>query len=134
MMIFLDDIRSPQECASYMDKRIGKLNPIYNKGGWYIVRNYDEFQDSIIKYIDDITHISFDHDLADEHYTPEEYWESFDKSKEYQEKQVYKEKTGYECAKWLKEYYIYKEKELPIMFVHSMNPVGTENIINLFKR
>jgi hypothetical protein len=130
MMIFLDDIRSPQECASYMDKRIGKLNPIYTKGGWYIVRNYEEFQDSIIKYIADITHISFDHDLADGHYHDTMYSSSQEYTKHLE---TIKEKTGYECAKWLKEYYIYKEKELPIMFVHSMNPVGTENIVNLFK-
>jgi hypothetical protein len=123
MMIFLDDIRSPSECASYMHKRIGALNPLYIKGDWYIVRNYDSFTEAITKYLNDITHVSFDHDLADCHYDPDTWTESF----------VYQEKTGYDCAKWMKEYYEYRKKDLPIMFVHSMNPVGTERIINLFK-
>jgi len=115
MKIFLDDIRCPSECASYMHKRIGKLNPIYLEGNWYVVRNYEQFQQAVIDHSNIITHVSFDHDLADEHYHSS------------------MEKTGYDCAKWLKEYYDFREKSLPTMFVHSMNPVGTENIINLFK-
>lgn len=38
-----------------------------------------------------------------------------------------------ECAKFMKQYYEEKGWSFPTMFVHSMNPVGTENIINLFK-
>jgi len=130
MKIFLDDIRCPSECASYMHKRIGKLNPIYLEGNWYIVRNYEQFQQAIIDHSNIITHVSFDHDLADEHYHSSMY-----DGRDVYEKhlQTVKEKTGYECAKWLKEYYDFREKSLPTMFVHSMNPVGTENIINLFK-
>lgn len=133
MKIFLDDIRDPKDCLGYMYKRIGELNPIYNEGGWYIVRNFQQFEEAILKYSSDITHISFDHDLADEHYTPEEYWGDYEKSKEYQESLNYKEKTGYDCAVWLKDYYKENNLDLPIMFVHSMNPVGTEKIINVFK-
>lgn len=40
-------------------------------------------------------------------------------------------KSGYDCAIWIKDFY--KNKALPIMFVHSQNPIGVENIINLFK-
>lgn len=36
------------------------------------------------------------------------------------------------CAKWTKEFYAEQNKELPTIFVHSMNPVGTKNILNLF--
>jgi hypothetical protein len=133
MKIFLDDIRDPKECLGYMYRRIGSLNPIYSEGGWYIVRNYDEFIKAINSYYKDITHVSFDHDLADEHYTPEEYWNDFEKSKEYQESRNYVENTGYDCAEWLKKFYKDNNLELPIMFVHSMNPVGTQNIINVFK-
>lgn len=43
------------------------------------------------------------------------------------------EKTGYHCAKWMKDSYEENKIELPVMFVHSMNPVGTDNIINVFK-
>lgn len=122
MMIFLDDVRTPANCLSYMHKRIGPLNLLYFED-WQIVRNYNDFQNIIIDNIDKITHVSFDHDLADAHYDPDTWTESF----------VYQEKTGYDCALWMKEYYIVKEKDFPVMFVHSMNPVGTERIINLFK-
>lgn len=134
MKIFLDDIRSPQDCAKYMYRRIKSLNPVYLEGKWYIVRNFEQFQEAIFKYHKDITHISFDHDLADEHYTPEEFWETEEKSREWAAKQIYKEKTGYDCAKWMKDFYQENKIKLPVMFVHSMNPVGTENIINLFKK
>jgi hypothetical protein len=132
MKIFLDDCRIPVDCINYMYPRIGNLNPIYNEE-WVIVRNYDEFINAINEHYNKITHISFDHDLADTHYTPEHLWDDYDKSKEYQDSQVHKEKTGYECAVWLKDFYIDNELELPTMFVHSMNPVGTDKIINVFK-
>ena len=135
MKIFLDDYRVPLDCVSYMHQRIGKLNPIYLEE-WKVVKNYSEFTQFITQAIEsgkEITHVSFDHDLADEHYTPEEYWQDFDKSKEYQEKQRYKEKTGLDCARWFKDLYIQENKQLPIIFVHSMNPIGTQNIINIFK-
>lgn len=129
MKIFLDDVRSPSDCAKYMHARIGSLNPIYLED-WYIVRNFEQFQDVIFRYHKDITHVSFDHDLAEAHYH-----ESM-----YQGGKVYmkylettSEKTGYDCAKWMKNFYEENSIEFPVMFVHSMNPVGTENIINLFK-
>lgn len=120
MKLFLDDVRNPSDCVGYMHTRIGKLNPIYLEGDWYIVKNYTQFVQAILKYAPDISHVSFDHDLADEHYS--------------QESQFYIEKTGYDCAKWMKEHYNNKGWSYPIMFVHSMNPVGTENIIKLFKK
>lgn len=128
MKIFLDDIREPQDCLFYMNRRIGSLNTIYLED-WIVVRNYDEFVNTITNNIDKITHVSFDHDLADEHYDPkmldtENYNQLYDS---------FNEKTGYDCAKWLKEYYQESNKELPVMFVHSMNPTGTNNIVNLFK-
>ena len=45
----------------------------------------------------------------------------------------FKEKTGYDCAKWLKAFYEEKEKMLPAIIVHSMNPVGTQNIVKVFR-
>lgn len=129
MKLFLDDIRSPQECASYMHTRIGQLNPIYTKGDWYIVRNFEEFKEAVLKYVNEITHISFDHDLADSHYH-----ESMNDKAAYEEHlKTVKEKTGLDCARFVKEYYDKTGRDYPVMFVHSMNPVGTENIINVFK-
>lgn len=131
MKLFLDDIRAPFECAQYMHKRIGKLNPIYLEGEWYIVKNYDQFVKAISLYHKTITHISFDHDLADMHYH-----ESMDQGKEAYEDHLktVTEKTGYNCAKFMKDFYDRFAIDYPVLFVHSMNPVGTENIINLFKR
>lgn len=125
MKVFLDDERQPQQCIHYMHLRIGKDNPIYLED-WVIVRNFDQFLLLIETYFEKnikITHISFDHDLADLHYDPATGKESFS----------YHEKTGYDCAKFMKEFYEEKKLDLPILYVHSMNPVGAENIINLFK-
>ncbi len=128
MKIFLDDIRNPKDCLSYMHTRIGSLNPIYNEE-WIIARNYPEFQELVAEYAPDITHVSFDHDLADEHYNDLMNVEDADYNALYD---TFKERTGYDCAKFLLEYY--KDTwELPIIFVHSMNPVGTQNILNVFK-
>ncbi len=65
--------------------------------------------------------VSFDHDLADEHYHKNPNDSSF------------KEKTGYDCAKWLIEYCIDKSLKFPNYQVHSMNPIGKDNIISLIE-
>ena len=133
MKIFLDDIRNPENCVTYMHKRIGSLNPIYLEE-WVIARNYNEFVDIVTRHIDKITHISFDHDIAEEHYTtPNEEFlpELYDRNMEIG---LYNEKTGYDCAKFALNYYRQKGKELPIIFVHTLNPAGRENITNLFKK
>jgi len=129
MKIFLDDIRNPQDCVKYMGERIGALTYLY-MGNWLVVRNHNQFMDAITIYIDEITHVSFDHDLSDIQYG-ETSFENGIVNISY--KEISAEKTGYDCAKWMKEFYRSKDKQLPIMFVHSMNPVGTQNIINLFK-
>jgi len=129
MKLFLDDVRVPRDCVSYMYQRIGNLNPIYLEK-WEVVRNFEEFVNFVTNNADKITYISFDHDLADGHYSPEMYQseEAYNKHLE-----SITEKTGYDCAVWLKEYFTSFRIKLPIMFVHSMNPVGTQKIINVFK-
>lgn len=127
MKLFLDDVREPKECLAYMHRRIGALNPIYDEE-WTIVRTYEQFKGAINDYYGDITHISFDHDLADcfqlkEQLDPDE-WFDINGNREY---------TGYDCAKYLKWFYTENRLELPVMFVHSMNPVGAQKIIDLFK-
>jgi hypothetical protein len=74
--------------------------------------------------------ISFDHDLHEEHYTPEYFWNNYIESKKFQEwkKQFYKEKTGADCAKWLVNYCNNNKKELPCIYIHSANPVGVDFI------
>lgn len=131
MKIFLDDIRQPVDCVGYMYQRIGLDFNLYAKEDWIIARNYQEFVDLVETHKGEITHISFDHDLAEGHYHQNMQegvlnYNSEDFVNDYH-------KTGYHCAKYLKELYKNTGLELPIMFVHSMNPVGTQNIINLFK-
>jgi hypothetical protein len=132
MKLFLDDYRNPSECLSYMYQRIGKLNPIYNEGDWYIVKNYPEFTKAIDEFKGKITHVSFDHDLADGHYHKNMQEGVLNYTSEDFNSDDFN-KTGYHAAKYMKELYEKEKLELPIMFVHSMNPVGTQNIINLFK-
>ena len=123
MKLFLDDVRQPENCVGYMHTRIGKLNPIYLEE-WKIVRDFKEFREFVESYYDKITHVSFDHDLADIHYDPSTWTESF----------KYKEETGYDCAKWMIEFFKEKNHPLPqFIFIHSMNPIGREKIKNLFK-
>jgi len=120
--LFLDDVRMPKDAFDYMGL------PIYNTVEWSIVRNYYAFVQIIQgKGIPDI--ISFDHDLADEHYDPqivegEPYEKIYD---------MFDEKTGYHCAKWLLDYCIDNNEKLPAeIFIHSMNPAGSMNIKSLF--
>ena len=118
--LFLDDIRNPQDCR-YAN------NVIYFDRPWVVVRSFNEFADYIMAFgMPD--RISFDHDLADTHYTPEHLWDDYEASKAWQEAQTHTEKTGYDCAKWLVDYCIDNNCKLPTWHVHSMNPVGADNI------
>jgi hypothetical protein len=98
-----------------MKKKITQLKKLYlddvrnpKTEGWTIVRNYDEF----VKYINENglpDEISFDHDLGEN------------------------TKTGYDCAKWFCEYCWGNGLPIPNDNVHSANPVGRDNIIQILK-
>lgn len=120
-LLFLDDLRDPHMASTYTN------NTIYVDHKWDVVRNFDEFT-SYIKTngLPDV--VSFDHDLADEHYVPSEYWSDYDLSKEYQDSQSYREKTGDDCAKWMVDYCKLYNLDLPEWYIHSMNPVGADYI------
>jgi len=109
--LFLDDIRYPNMVKG----------DIYKKDIWTIIRNYDEF----IKFIEKNgipNIISFDHDLADEHYAITSNKKTF-----------FKEKTGYEAVKWLCNYSLDNNLKLPIMLFHSANYVGKKNMEMYYK-
>lgn len=133
--LFLDDVRNPWECKGYMYSRIGAMIAAYDTQ-WMVVRNFDEFVKAVNENAGHITHVSFDHDLADGHYH-----ESMDNGKEAYEQHLLnvKEKTGYECAMYLKELYDGSVEDdgegfpLPMIFIHTMNPVGYERIESVFK-
>jgi hypothetical protein len=113
--LFLDDFRFPIDAFYYT------RNPMYNKLEWIIVRDYDSFVNYIIKNgLPNI--VSFDHDLADIHYSV-----PVNGIINYSD---YKEKTGYHCAEWLVYYCIDNKLKFPEYHIHSMNSIGKKNIIS----
>lgn len=119
--LFLDDIRMPAECTLYRTKWMPLNRAMYTQEEWLIVRNYNEFVDTVkMKYFNDEFPrvVSFDHDLAEIHYDPSTWTESF----------KYHEETGHDCAKWFVQFCIDNNEELPETWVHSMNPVGADRI------
>lgn len=77
------------------------------------VKKYFEFVDYITqKGLSDA--ICFDHDLSDIHCY----------------KRTYKEKTGYDCAKWLTSYCKERKLSLPLFGIQSANETGRNNIEN----
>lgn len=114
--LFLDDIRIPKDCANGLVPSM--FNKLYWMNDWVIVRSFNEFVDWItVNGLPEF--ISFDHDLADVHYT-------MDFSKDSSNQNT--EKTGLDCAKWLGDYCIDFDVKLPDYIVHSQNPVGKLNI------
>jgi len=116
--LFLDDFRNPEQAFAYT------RNTVYLLEEWQTMRSYNDFVDIITNNgLPEI--VSFDHDLADEHYNDEMYngTESYDKLYA-----TFKEKTGMDCVKWLVDYCIDNKKPFPKWFIHSMNPAGKINM------
>ena len=132
--LFLDDVRIPTDCINYMKPRIGSLSHIYSTNeDWHIVRNYAEFEEFVTKYyFMNIKLISFDHDLAHEHYAPEQAWTDSEKYTAWLGGQNFECETGEDCAKFLKAFYEKENFPLPEIIIHSMNPNGVKSIENVF--
>lgn len=113
--LFLDDLRS-----------LDMIYPNANPEDYTIVRDYYQFINYITKF--GLPHfISFDHDLGFEH--TRFYFENGGHENPPDPLTAnFKEKTGYDCAKWLVEYCFDNKKQLPQWYVHSHNPVGKANI------
>jgi len=108
--LFLDDFRDPQ-IVSWIDL------PLHD---WTVVRSYKEFRDAIWnKGIPEF--VSYDHDLADDHYGSMNHGGAIDYDN-------LTEKTGYDCAKFLCNECCKRGIKHPDFAVHSMNPVGADNI------
>jgi hypothetical protein len=107
--VYLDDVRTPTE------------------GDWTIVRNYDEFVSLInLNGIENIDTISLDHDLGDT--AMQEYYTNV-KNNFTLDYQNIKEKTGYDCCKWLVNESMNKNIPLPQIYIHSANPIGSSNMM-----
>lgn len=121
-LLWLDDRRNP-----YIDSegKVPKDNGEPYNINWVI--DYKQFVQWIQKYgLPDA--VSFDHDLSEEHYTPEYLWEDYQASKRHQEamKKSYVYPTGEDTAKWLKNYCDTNKKKLPQIYIHTANPVGED--------
>ena len=125
-LLFLDDVRVPSMVLHY-DPVTAQKAPFKNNDIWDVVKDYNEFTKYILNYyntnkkLPDL--ISFDHDLADEHYlalTQEEI-----------DNMMTNEKTGLDCAKWLADFCMDNNLKLPECLCHSQNPAGRDNI-NMF--
>jgi hypothetical protein len=107
--IYLDDVRTPVDVEN-----------------WVLVRSYEEFVDKVSQIgLENIELISLDHDLGD---TAMAEWH----------KNVYhnytldynniKEKTGYDCAKWLVDQWMEGQPVVDV-YTHSANAIGSANIM-----
>ena len=124
MRINLDDVRTPVE--NY----------------WIVVRNYHDFLYAIkLHGLSNISTISLDHDLGDS--AMSEYFTNVSPNYTLNYDNI-KEKTGYDCAKFLiNHFYDVNPKRLemhrsdkrnfpvkfPKVYVHSANPIGSANIM-----
>jgi hypothetical protein len=106
--IYLDDVRTPIH------------------GEWIVVRNYDQFVDKVNEIgLENIEFISLDHDLGDT--AMAEWYNNVYKNYTLDYNNI-KEKTGYDCAKWLVEQWM-DGKPVVDVFTHSANAVGSANIM-----
>lgn len=116
--LFIDDQREPNQVFKTTSNK-----------EWEIVRNYNSFVEVIsekgLPFM-----VSFDHDLSPEHYRPSMYDTDKHYTKYYNDG-TFREKTGYHAAQWLVTYCLDRDTDLPKWNVHSMNPVGKENITSL---
>lgn len=127
--IYLDDIRTPKQ---------GPVEGVE----WTVVRNYQEFVDAIKSIgLENIHIISLDHDLGDS--AMSEYFNNVSPNFKLDYNNI-KEKTGYDCAKFLVDYYYQQNPsrremdrferrsiptKFPTVYVHSANPIGSANIM-----
>lgn len=97
--IFLDDERFPHDV---------KWIEYPKHVDWIIVRDYWDFVYVIRDSYCDNYFVSFDHDLM-----------CFDDDKEY---------TGMDCLKWLIGYCVDNNKQIPVAYFHTKNPIGEKNM------
>lgn len=115
--LFLDDVRIPTH-VTWVNLPMTTYT---------VVRDYKQFCDVILnrgipKFV------AFDHDLAFDQY--DNYHGIDEKGRLIINYDKFKEKTGYDCAKWLVSECQKLGVKHPPYVVHSLNPIGKENIIS----
>ena len=125
VLLWLDDVRDPFTDNWRKDFTPDFTSESGNHTVW--VKNYDDFVQYIqINGLPDL--IAFDHDLG------EDVAKSKVKnglSKRQARIQKRETKSGYECTKWLVEYLMKKDLDVPNFVIQSANPVGKLNIESL---
>ncbi len=107
--LYLDDVRIPTE------------------GEWEVVRNYDEFVSHIkMNGLGAYEVISLDHDLGEGAMV--EYYTNVKPNYELNYERI-PEKTGMDCARFLVAESMHTKIPLPVIYVHSANPIGAANIM-----
>jgi hypothetical protein len=107
--LYLDDVRTPT-----------------NKE-WVIARNYDEFVAQInLHGLENFELISLDHDLGETAMI--EYYTNVKNNYDLDYKNIH-EKTGMDCCRFLVSESIRKNIPLPLIYVHSANPIGSANMM-----
>jgi hypothetical protein len=119
--LFLDDVRNPGDVTWVT----------LPEGPWVVLRDYHAFCDHIMEH-GGPEFVTFDHDLADEHYRPSMYNPDRHYSNYYTDG-TFKEKTGFECAKWLVNRCFINKLPFPAYAVHTKNPIGAENIVGIIE-
>jgi len=119
--LFLDDERWPKDVTWV---RLPSVP-------WQVVRSYAAFVE-IVEARGIPATVSFDHDLAQEHYRPSMLNPDRHYSNYYTDG-TFKEKTGRCAAKWLVEKCLDEGLPIPPYTVHSMNPIGVENIVSIME-
>ena len=123
--IYLDDVRTPVDTEN-----------------WVVVRSYDEFVNKVQEIgLESVKMISLDHDLGDT--AMNEYFNNVSPNYNLDYNNI-KEKTGYDCAKWLVNHFYDMNPDwvllgrlqkktigmkFPIVYTHSANPIGSANIM-----
>lgn len=107
--IYLDDVRTPLE------------------GIWTVARSYEDFVEVVSEIgLENIETISLDHDLGDS--AMFEYYNNVRDNYKLEYENI-NEKTGYDCCKYLVDLSIDTEIPLPVIFIHSANPIGSANMM-----
>lgn len=128
-LLWLDDIRDPKGYLMDGNTWESGYSPIQSPFQTIWVKSYDEFIDWIKK--NGLPNaICFDHDLGLE-VAIKARNKGISKRKSRELKNG--EKTGYDCAKWLVDYCLDDDLQLPLYNIQSANPVGKENIKGLLE-
>jgi hypothetical protein len=107
--IYLDDVRTPEESE------------------WVVVRDYHQFVNLVNKLgLNNIDIISLDHDLGDTAMV--EYYNNVKDNYSLDYNNI-KEMTGYDCCKFLVNKSIDDNVMLPLVVIHSANPIGSSNMM-----